>query len=106
MFNKNFSTLFEKGEALKISPLLESKIFYYEFDFDEWPGTHSNDTDGEPLSRPYTESLFEIRKHYRTVFHEEDFADIVDEDGTTKENISTEKIFKIKYTINLLPAIG
>jgi len=106
MFNKNFPTLFEKGEALKITPLLNSKIFFYEFDYDEWPGTHSNDTGGEPLSRPYTGSLFEIRKHYRTCFPEEEFEDIVNEDGMTKEGLATDKIYKIKYTINLLPIIG
>jgi len=50
--------------------LLDSNIFCFKFDIDEWPSTHVNDKE---CMRPYNESFFEIRKHYRTVFPEEEF---------------------------------
>ena len=77
LFNKNFSVLFEKG--IEVQPLLGSKIFCYPFDYDEWPGTHTND--GSYL-RPYNESIYHIRKHYSTVFPGAEFEDIVDADGS------------------------
>mgnify|MGYP000011379037 len=98
LFLKNFPLLFEKG--IEVTSLLQSEIFSYTFDYDEWPGTHDNE---ETYLRPYNESIFNIRKHYRTVFPEEEFEDFTNEDGTMKEGIDSSKIFKIKYTINLLP---
>ena len=101
MFNKNFPTLFEMG--IDVKPLLDSKIFRYDFDYDEWPGNHNNE---QTLLRPYNESLYAIRRHYSTVFPEKEFEDIINEDGSQKDNVESDKIFKIKYTINLLPCIG
>ena len=60
--------LLEQG--VKIKSLLESEVFSLELDFDEWPTTHS--CDDEEI-RPYNFSLFEIRKHYRSIFQEERF---------------------------------
>ena len=101
MFVKCVPTLFEKGVLM--TPLLNSQVFSFDFDFDEWPGTHTNE---DTYIRPYNESIFHIRKHYKTVFPEEDFDDFRDEDGSAKEKIDTSRIYKIKYTINLLPQIG
>jgi hypothetical protein len=50
--------------------LFHSNVFNYEFDFDEWPSNHTNPT--EDL-RPYNESIFMLRKHYTTVFPEEEY---------------------------------
>ena len=43
-------------EGLK--ELLDSKIFKFDFDFDEWPSSHTNDAE---LSVPYNDNLFNIR---------------------------------------------
>ena len=48
LFKKNFPIFIEKG--IDVKNLLESNIFNYEFDFDDWPSTHNNDA--EEL-RPY-----------------------------------------------------
>lgn len=101
MFVKCVPTLFEKGVLM--TPLLNSQVFSFDFDYDEWPGTHTNE---DTYIRPYNESIFHIRKHYKTVFPEEEFDDFRDEDGQAKEKIDTSRIYKIKYTINLLPQIG
>ena len=101
LFNKNFANLFEKG--IQIKELLDSQVFSFDFDFDEWPSTHNND---ETFIRPYNESIYSIMRHYKTVFPEEEFDDIVNPDGSVKQGIETDKIYKIKYTINLLPTLG
>jgi hypothetical protein len=51
--------------------------------------------------RPYNESIYSIRQHYETVFPEEEFAPLGD-----NPDISSEKIFKIRYSINLLSMVG
>ena len=40
------------------------------------------------------------------MFHEEEFADIHDEEESSHKQVSSDKIYKIKYTIILLPLIG
>ena len=45
------------------------------------------------------------RRHYRTVFPEEEFAPLAEsEDGKGKKDSS--KIYKINYSINMMPMIG
>ena len=56
LFLKNFTQLVEKG--IEVETLLNSNVFQFSFDYDEWPGTHTND--GEYI-RPYNESIFNIR---------------------------------------------
>jgi hypothetical protein len=70
--------------------LLESEVFCFQFDFDEWPSTH---VDAETYRRPYNGSIFEIRTHYRTIFHEENFR----EQGENEVQADTSRVFKIKY---------
>ena len=53
--------------------------------------------------RPYNNSIYSIRQHYKTVFPEEEFDELSDKPG---EEISSEKIFKIRYYINLLSMVG
>ena len=88
--------------GIEVEDLLASKVFQFEFDYDEWPGTHDND--GEYI-RPYNESIFNIRQHYKTVFPEDEFEPTTNEDGSSKVTDSG-KIFKIKYIINLVPFLG
>jgi hypothetical protein len=52
--------------------------------------------------RPYNNSIYSIRQNYKTVFPEEEFDDIFE----VAEEISSEKIFKIRYSINLLSMVG
>jgi len=86
-------------QELEVTELLSSSVFSWNFDLDEWPTSHSCE---EELIRPMNESIFQIRKHYKTVFPEDEFRIMDDED----ENGSSGKMFKIKYSLNLLPKIG
>ena len=67
----------------------------------------------ERVARAYNESIFDIRQHFKTVFPEEKFCDhslnIGKKCKADKSNIHStglSQIYKIKYTINLLPIIG
>lgn len=40
LFNRNFPILLEKG--IEVKPLLDSNIFVFNFDLDEWPSSHFN----------------------------------------------------------------
>ena len=91
LFNKNLPLLIQKG--ITVANLMSSNVFEFSFDFDEWPGIHSNMS---KLVRPYNGSIFELRQNYKVVFPEVDFAPI-------PENIDSSKVYKIKYTINMMP---
>jgi len=67
-------------------------------DFDGWPGNHTN---LERYIRPYNGSLFQIRQQYRNVFPEPEFEPLK-HDGN-EEGFDQQKIYKIKYSVNLLP---
>jgi hypothetical protein len=41
--------------GIPIKPLLDSQVFDYEFDLDEWPTTHFN---SEDCIRPFNENMF------------------------------------------------
>jgi len=41
-----------------MTPILESEIYNYTFDYDEWPGIS---TDTTPLLKPYNGSIFKLR---------------------------------------------
>jgi hypothetical protein len=76
LFINNFTELLEKG--VELSDLVSSSVFRFTFDYDDWPSTH---TDPMTYYRPYNNSIFEIRNHYRTIFHEPKFAPIDQENG-------------------------
>lgn len=40
LFQDNFVQMAQKGVILR--PLIESEVFNYQFDFDQWPGTNAN----------------------------------------------------------------
>ena len=101
LFSRTFPVLIEKG--IEVTNLLNSDIFSYQFDYDEWPGTHTNENE---YIRPYNRSIFDIHNYYKEVFPEEEFAEIFDSDGNTTSDIETNKIYKIKYELNVLPCIG
>ena len=56
MFTKNLPLILEKG--IPIAHLMASKVFMFEFDYDEWPMTHYNE---ETVIRSYNYSIFAIR---------------------------------------------
>ena len=93
LFLKALPVMLEK--SISVLPLLDSKVFYMEFDYDEWPSNHTNNSFE---IRAYHESIFTLRHHYRTVFPEKDFEEM-DERG----KVDTSKVYKIKYSLNLLP---
>lgn len=79
---------------------MESEIFIYNFDFDEWPSTHIND---ECITRGYNHSIFEVRSNYDLVFGEDEFKPIDIDESNPNQKVDSSKIYKIKYTLNLLP---
>ena len=94
---KNFSKLLEKG--IKVKPLMDSEIFVYRFDYDEWPSTHVDDN---KYSRPYNGSIFDIRECYRDIFWEQSF-EAIDDEST---EFDSSKIYKVSYTLNSLPQLS
>ena len=94
MFIKNFDKIMEKG--VPVCPLLGSEVFKLTFDYDEWPATH---TDSETIIAPYNGSIFQLRDKYKTIFGEH----VEDDDHS---NLKNKKLFKIRYTLNILPVIG
>ena len=97
LFQKNMRYLMEKG--IEVSGLLNSHIFCFSFDFDEWPSTHTNQ--GE-YHRPFNDSIFNLRNAYSKIFFEERFADIT----TNEDEIDSRKVYKVNYQINMLPSLG
>ena len=71
LFKGKLETLLQKG--IPLAPLLASNVFNYTFDFDEWPSAHHN---GEWCKKPYSDSIFELRNKYGTVFSSKDFEEI------------------------------
>jgi len=50
---------------ISIIELLNSEVFEYEIDYEEWPGIHSNT---DKMIMPYNGSLFNLRFAYGEVF--------------------------------------
>lgn len=63
--------------GISLSALMQSEIFIFQFDYDEWPGIHEND---QQLLRPYNKSIFDLVHNYETVFPEKKFAHMPDDD--------------------------
>lgn len=89
----------EKG--ITIAALLESDVFSLPFDFDDWPSSH---TDKETYMRGYNNSIFQLRYDYLTIFP--DIPSIFNEDDGEDVDIDQNKVYKITYSINILPQIG
>lgn len=63
LFKTNLPSMLEKGVPLE--KLLSSKVFLIEFDYDEWPSIHHDDTYD---IKPYNHSVFELREYYDVTF--------------------------------------
>jgi len=79
--------------GINLAPLMDSNIFKFRIDFDTWPSNHTND---EATCRAYSHNLFYLRNHYEDVYPEEEFEPIT-------EHTRANKVYKIRYTVNLLP---
>lgn len=97
LFRHNLPVMMEKGISINNLICNTSNIFKMPFDFDEWPSNH---TDNSYQIRPYNFNFFSIRNHYKDVFVGEEFEPIEGKD------IGNAPVYKIKYSINLLPIIG
>lgn len=93
LFLHNLPVLMEK--SISIKPILNSDIFTMVFDLDKWPGNHTND---EECIRFYKQSFYKLHENYETVFPEAEF-------GLQEKVEDNSKVFKIKYSINLLPQV-
>lgn len=84
--------------------LFSSNVFCMNLNFDEWPSTHTLD---EESYRPFNKTIFQIRKHYRLIFHEDRFEPMINDDdpNNSKRNVK-QKLYEIQYQLNLLPMIG
>lgn len=94
LFRTCFLQLIEKGVELR--KVLNSEIFCFKFDYDEWPSTH---VDKNKYLKPFNGSIFEMRNEYKNIFPE--FMN-----GDTDDSVNTSKVFKISYELNTLPLMG
>lgn len=92
LFINNLPKIMEKG--ILIAELLESDVFNKNFDFDAWPATH---TYNGKMIMPYNGSMFQLIDKYDITFG--------NELGKPEYNFN-RKMYKIKYTLNILPLIG
>lgn len=78
-----------------MTALLDSEIFNYTFDFDEWPATNCNP---KKAMVPYTKSLFSIRFHYANLFPKHFEQDLIlkakEDDDDNEEKVL---MYKIQY---------
>ena len=67
-----FATLLPSiiNKGINVYELLDSDIFTVTYDYDEWPGNHTNYSE---CLRGFSESFFHLRHHYKTVFPEDEF---------------------------------
>lgn len=98
MFTRNIPTLIQKG--VEVSPLFNSKIFSFQFDYDEWPSTHS---DNKSYMIPYNDSIFDLRSNYQQTFGQliPECINMNNEEGIQ----DTSKMYKVKYQMNMLSMI-
>lgn len=68
LFRQNLPIMMEKGISVEKLVCDESSIFKIQFDFDDWPANHIDDSS---LIRPYNGSYFYVRDHYKDCFPEE-----------------------------------
>ena len=63
LFENNLVDLIHKG--VEMDRLLDSEVFNYVFDYDEWPTTS---TDSQKILAPYNGSMFKLRYEYPKIF--------------------------------------
>lgn len=99
LLQRTLPKLLEMG--IPIRKILESNVFSVNIDFDQWPGSHEND---KYLIKPYNGSFFDLRHNYREIFPE--LCKEQDKGQKKNQKGKKQKVYKISYSINLLPSIG
>jgi hypothetical protein len=69
-----------------------------ELHYDEWIMNH---TDESRVIKPYQESIYTLRHKYNDIFPE--YRSI---EEMKKQGKEIDRVFKIRYTVNLLPSVG
>ena len=91
---------------INVIPLLNSKILFQQFDFDQWPNIHHVDS---KMIEPYNDSIFNVSQQYPIVFknlcqinahYKKD--ELVEEVHNHDESTNT-LVHKIRYTLSVLP---
>ena len=116
LFHRNMIPLIMKG-GVKLEPLFRSDVIIHPYDTPEWPSAHKDTT---VRLNPYSGSLFKLRSKYREVFPVQSKLDDADQKKNRKEIEDAEKlgrsfeeiemikfkqfekIYKIKYEVNML----
>jgi hypothetical protein len=102
LFLKNFVDLLNKG--IHLTPLLQSSILNYAYDFDEWPSQHSM---VEKRLAPFNKSIFKIRYAYPRTF--QDIFEY-DQEKEAQRRLSstkkTEKEYKIFYHLIMITNVS
>lgn len=96
LFKTIFPKLIEKG--IPLHDLLHSNVFMMELHYDEWIMNH---TDESRVIKPYQDSVFSLRHSYNKVFPEFESIEEMKKNGK-----KIDRVFKVKYTVNLLPSVG
>lgn len=106
LFQRNLNQLLEIG--ISLTTLLNSNIFSFNYEVDEWPNQH---WENSRRIMPYNGSIFTLRNNYNSVFTDPALqVRIVDGEfklaPRSNEFQDSRKVFKVSYHINLLPRIG
>ena len=103
LFQHNLVELINKG--VDMTNLFKSNVFHFTFDYDEWPATNR---DTSKILAPYNDSIFHLRHHYGDVFKSINDADIEHKEWSlrNKDEALHEKVFKIKYNVNILTSMS
>lgn len=98
MLNKILNRLISQ-EGIIVKALLSSNVFKFLINHDKWPSSHFNN---KVELRYYNDNLFLATTKYHQVFPEKEFNDLA-ELGDDVGELDTSKLYKIQYSINLLP---
>lgn len=103
LFLNNLVDLLNKNVTM--TGIFNSKVFNHPFDYDEWPTTNSNT---EKQLQPYNSSVFKLRYEYSNIFQKIWRADYKKEtlEMEGKYNTNEQKVFKIKYNLNILSSVS
>ena len=93
------------NKNVTMTSIFSSKIFNHPFDYDEWPTTNANT---EKQLEPYNMSIFKMRYQYQAIFSKIARVDHKSEqlELQGKFNTNEQKVFKIKYNLNILGSVS
>jgi hypothetical protein len=103
LFEHNLVDLLNKNVTM--TSIFNSKIFNHPFDYDEWPTTNANTN---KQLEPYNMSIFKLRYEYPAIYtkiwRSDHKSQQLEMEG--KFNINEQKVFKIKYNLNILASVS